>query len=132
MLPNLSKNMLLGSPDARLISIYLNSFDRCIYEMTIYVSTIICFYILIHVSLDGCVELGFDWLTKVCRNMYSIVLLRERKLISLQQMISKISTKSHLWLRYPFVFLHFQRISTPRCVSRWMIATTNHVTPTSL
>jgi len=60
MLPNLSKNMLLGSPDARLISIYLNSFDRCIYEMTIYVSTIICFYILIHVSLDGCVELGFD------------------------------------------------------------------------
>jgi len=39
MLSNLSKDVLLESPEARLISIYLNSFYKCLYEMTTHVST---------------------------------------------------------------------------------------------
>jgi len=39
MLSNLPKDMLLDSPEARLISIYLNAFDKCLYEMTTHVST---------------------------------------------------------------------------------------------
>ena len=56
----------------------------------------LCLNILIHVYVDGCVELGVDWLMKVWRNMYSSVLLRERKLISLQNDIQDLYQITHM------------------------------------
>ena len=135
MLSNLPKDMLLDSPEARLISIYLNSFDKCLYEMTTHVSRYVYVYgnIYIYTRVCGWMCGIRIWVTyeSMSKHVFKCSIKRKETNFRTKWYQRSLPNHTHDYV-CQFVFLYFQRISTPRCVSRWMIATTNHVTPTSL